>query len=474
MTRPMTALCAVATAFVCLAPAAFARETKQLPAPHAAPSRPAHLVSPVKGAARAEHAAARHAAAVRAVTAKLPDLHAGPHDGAASRHEEPAAPTARVASPRSDAKSSGVGSPPRARPEHSEGKAVPAKTAGRSDDGDPVIRFEAPEAESSIGVTPRSKTIAVLEDWREDARRAHKGKHAHGRPVRPVPPNASWLKYRREPWRRGYVSVFGHGKHWSGYLVGPNGSVLPLARQSLSAALSSWRTGKQMLIDERLMALVADVSDEFGGRPIRIVSGYREHSYAPDSKHKVGQAFDFSVPGVPNEALRDFLRSLGDVGVGYYPNSTHVHLDVREKPCYWVDYSRPGEHPLYAWDRRVAGLTPAERALASALEEIATRPGLEGATASSAHDPAAAEPGEAPRRVAAPSSYAQRAAPLGAEPSASHRARSAEIAARDSSDDENEPTFPDAGAPATVLPVPTLPDLPGDDDRGSPAALPRR
>jgi hypothetical protein len=76
---------------------------------------------------------------------------------------------------------------------------------------------------------------------------------------------------------------------------------------------------------------------------------------------------------VPNDALRDFLRTLPDVGVGYYPNSTHVHLDVREKPCYWVDYSTPGAHPMYAWDRRVARMSPKERMLAAELDALATR-----------------------------------------------------------------------------------------------------
>lgn len=196
------------------------------------------------------------------------------------------------------------------------------------------------------------------------------------RPVRAVPPNATWLAYRRAPWRRGYATLAGHGKQWSGFLVGTDGEVLPAARQALSSTLCSWRTGKQVTIDDRLIQLIADVSDEFGGRTIRIVSGYRETSFAPDSKHKVGEAFDFSIPGVPNQILKDFLRSLPDVGVGYYPNSTHVHLDVREKPTYWVDYSRPGQAPLYSYDRRVAVLTAAERAeraLAAALEEILQR-----------------------------------------------------------------------------------------------------
>ena len=33
---------------------------------------------------------------------------------------------------------------------------------------------------------------------------------------------------------------------------------------------------------------------------------------------------------MPNEALRDFCRTLKNVGCGYYPNSVFVHMDVRD------------------------------------------------------------------------------------------------------------------------------------------------
>lgn len=264
---------------------------------------------------------------------------------------------------------------------HADGRPVGMKTAAK---GAPPLPMPAGDDLTAVLAALESAT-PVVDDPEPRAFVGHiKGRAAvlrstmvkKVRPVRPVPPNATWLAYRRPPWRRGYATLSGHGKKWSGYLVGPDGEVLPEARQALSSTLSSWRTGKQVMIDDRLIQLIADVSDEFGGRPIRIVSGYRETSYAPDSKHKVGQAFDFSIPGVPNEMLRDFLRSLPDVGVGYYPNSTHVHLDVRDKPTYWVDYSRPGQAPMYSYDRRIAVLSAAERAeraLAAALEEILHR-----------------------------------------------------------------------------------------------------
>jgi uncharacterized protein YcbK (DUF882 family) len=107
-------------------------------------------------------------------------------------------------------------------------------------------------------------------------------------------------------------------------------------------------TGKRPRVHRRLVRLLARVSDQFGGRPIRVVSGFRERSHSASSRHKLSRAIDFSIPGVPNRALRDYLRTFSAVGVGYYPNSTFVHFDVRKKSAYWVDYSGPGEGPRYA------------------------------------------------------------------------------------------------------------------------------
>jgi uncharacterized protein YcbK (DUF882 family) len=104
-------------------------------------------------------------------------------------------------------------------------------------------------------------------------------------------------------------------------------------------------------VDARLVALIGVVSRHFGGRTIEIVSGFRPYSPAqytqPHSNHNDGRALDFRVRGVSNDALRDFCRTLRNTGCGYYPNSTFVHLDVRDSSAYWVDWSRPGEPPRY-------------------------------------------------------------------------------------------------------------------------------
>lgn len=181
-----------------------------------------------------------------------------------------------------------------------------------------------------------------------------------------------WQDYSARPRRRGFVVLDSPTKKWRGYVLSPRGKVLARAKESIERLLASWRTGSEHSIDAHLILLMVKVSDTFGGRPIRVVSGYRERSFAVESKHKVGRAFDFSIPGVPNAVVRDYLRTLPKVGVGYYPNSTHVHLDVREESVYWVDDSAPGEVPRYAHRG-----TPDSAGNAGAEEPQATDPAAE-------------------------------------------------------------------------------------------------
>ena len=83
---------------------------------------------------------------------------------------------------------------------------------------------------------------------------------------------------------------------------------------------------------------------------IEIVSGYRHVSRHTDrSNHTRGRAVDMRVEGVGNRRLFEVLRrSFADIGVGYYPNGTFVHLDVRDRATIWVDYSGADETPCYS------------------------------------------------------------------------------------------------------------------------------
>jgi uncharacterized protein YcbK (DUF882 family) len=116
------------------------------------------------------------------------------------------------------------------------------------------------------------------------------------------------------------------------------------------ARLLRFGSGAQHDIDPRLVTLVGMVSDHFGGRDILVVSGFRPYTprqFTAHSNHNIGRALDFTIPGVSNEALRDFCRTLHNVGVGYYPNSSFVHLDVRNTSTFWIDYAGPGQSPRY-------------------------------------------------------------------------------------------------------------------------------
>jgi hypothetical protein len=111
------------------------------------------------------------------------------------------------------------------------------------------------------------------------------------------------------------------------------------------------------VIHPRLVALLAQLAQQFWGHPIEIISGYRpSRDPHAGSRHAHGRALDLRFAGVGREALRDAARALPLVGVGYYPNSVFVHLDVRdadEGPARWTDYSAPGEHPRYGhWPPR--------------------------------------------------------------------------------------------------------------------------
>jgi uncharacterized protein YcbK (DUF882 family) len=111
-------------------------------------------------------------------------------------------------------------------------------------------------------------------------------------------------------------------------------------------------TNAQHKMDPRLMRLVYQTGRHYPGRRVEVVSGYRDPSVAknPHSPHMKGLACDFRVQGVKTADLRDYLRrTYQKVGVGYYPNSSFVHLDVRkDRSAFWIDYSGPGERAMYS------------------------------------------------------------------------------------------------------------------------------
>lgn len=102
------------------------------------------------------------------------------------------------------------------------------------------------------------------------------------------------------------------------------------------------------LLDEGLMVRLEKIAEHWNGRPITLVSGYRPQSRG--SQHQTGRALDLRVDDVRNDELAAFCKTLPDTGCGFYPNSSFVHVDVREPgtgSLSWIDASGPGEAPRY-------------------------------------------------------------------------------------------------------------------------------
>lgn len=118
-------------------------------------------------------------------------------------------------------------------------------------------------------------------------------------------------------------------------------SYRPAAIAQLDHFLRDYRSGVTRDYDVREFDLLHDVMARLG-RPegeIDIVCGYRTpwtnqwlhdhgHAVAVHSQHMEAKAIDIRVPGISAARLRDAALSLHRGGVGYYPTSDFVHVDV--------------------------------------------------------------------------------------------------------------------------------------------------
>ena len=99
---------------------------------------------------------------------------------------------------------------------------------------------------------------------------------------------------------------------------------------------------EQVKIGHDLIILLQKLRSKLG-IPITIVSGYRcsKHNAsvggAKDSFHIQGRAVDI-VAKVDLNTICKIAKEVGFKGIGKYPDESFVHLDNRDKECYWVKY----------------------------------------------------------------------------------------------------------------------------------------
>lgn len=118
---------------------------------------------------------------------------------------------------------------------------------------------------------------------------------------------------------------------------------IPSAVAQLNHFLRDHRTQDVSQYDPREFDVLHNVLVRLGRQNsvIDVVCGYRtpwsnnflrtrsaSTGVAQHSQHMLAKAIDIRVPGVTTSHLRDVAMSLGAGGVGYYPISQFVHVDV--------------------------------------------------------------------------------------------------------------------------------------------------
>lgn len=119
------------------------------------------------------------------------------------------------------------------------------------------------------------------------------------------------------------------------------GSYVPDALAEFDKVLRDHRTGEVHIIAPTVIDLAAAICGKLGvdRGTVQIISGYRSprtnaslheasSGVAVHSLHMEGKALDIRLAGVDLTRLRDAALSLQSGGVGFYPGSDFVHVDV--------------------------------------------------------------------------------------------------------------------------------------------------
>ncbi len=119
----------------------------------------------------------------------------------------------------------------------------------------------------------------------------------------------------------------------------------PASKQQLDYLMRCLRTDTVKPIDPRLIDTLRLVAREVD-RPLWLVSGYRApERYSDHNFHTRAQAADIRVENMSAYKLRMLAKKLGVRGVGWYPTTNMIHVDVRDDPYFWVDWSGPHQAP---------------------------------------------------------------------------------------------------------------------------------
>jgi uncharacterized protein YcbK (DUF882 family) len=116
----------------------------------------------------------------------------------------------------------------------------------------------------------------------------------------------------------------------------------------LAHVLRDRRNHQKHAMDPRLFDILHRLNVSLGNKnAYHVICGYRSPAtnatlhakstgVAKKSLHMQGKAIDLRCEHTSLKDLKDAARSLKAGGVGYYPKSNFVHVDVRPKPAFWT------------------------------------------------------------------------------------------------------------------------------------------
>ena len=154
-------------------------------------------------------------------------------------------------------------------------------------------------------------------------------------PVSPVAPNERIVRLYNTHTGESLRTIF-----WA------EGEFIPEALQDINKLLRDHRNNKIAAIDPKLLVLLDRISAQYGNHPtMHVISGYRSpetnemlhentNGVAKHSLHMEGKAIDVRIPGEALDKLHKMAMAQKAGGVGYYPDSQFVHMDVG-RVRYW-------------------------------------------------------------------------------------------------------------------------------------------
>ncbi len=130
-----------------------------------------------------------------------------------------------------------------------------------------------------------------------------------------------------------------NGEHMTVELV--DGAVTPDSMTQAKHLMRCLKNDKEHDIDPRLLVTLWQLAHDNGGT-LLLISGFRTPERRGDKNfHTLGMAADVRIPGSWSWRMRDAARKIGVRGLGTYPTTNMIHVDVRTEPFSWVDYSGP-------------------------------------------------------------------------------------------------------------------------------------